>query len=196
VCALYQSQTRTLTLIMGDCGVPIRPLSAVEETLWRSFIRVVITMPRALEEDLERKRGLSLSEYSVLMVLSEAPDRELRMSDIANRAALSASRITRVVADLEQEGLVTKRRSSGDARGNVAALTDVGLAKVRATWPDHLASVRGRFMDHLSTDEASAMGPIFERVASALDDNILAAPRPDPPKRRKRGPSVSKTSTR
>jgi DNA-binding MarR family transcriptional regulator len=153
-------------------------------------------MPRTLEDDLMRKGGLSLTEYSVLMVLSEAPDRELRMSDIANRAALSASRITRVVADLEQDGLVTKRRSSGDGRGNVAALTDDGLAKLRATWPDHLASVRGRFIDHLSLDEVSVLGPLFERVVQALDDNTLAAPKPGASKRRKRGTSVSKTSAR
>jgi DNA-binding MarR family transcriptional regulator len=190
------SQTRTRAVIMGDWDVPIRPLTTDEESLWRSFIRVVITMPRVLEDDLERKGGLSLTEYSVLMVLSEAPDRELRMNDIANRAALSASRITRVVADLEQDGLVTKRRSSGDGRGNVAALTDDGLTKLRATWPDHLAGVRGRFMDHLSNDEVSVFAPIFERVAKALDDNVLAAPKPGASKRRARATPVSKKSAR
>jgi DNA-binding MarR family transcriptional regulator len=181
---------------MGDCSVPARPFTNDEESLWRSFIRLVVTLPRALEDDLERRGGLSITEYSVLMVLSEAPDRELRMSDIAYRVALSASRITRVVADLEKEGLVAKRRSNGDARGNVAALTDDGLKWLRATWPHHLASVRGRFMDHLSHDEVAALVPIFERVTKALHDNVLATPKTDASERRARKPTVPKKSGR
>jgi DNA-binding MarR family transcriptional regulator len=173
--------------------VPIRPFTTDEERLWRSFMRVVITLPRALEDDLERAGRLSPTGYTVLMFLSEAPDQEMRMADIANATALSASRITRVVADLAQEGLVTKRQSSGDGRGNVAALTHDGLARLRATWPEHLASVRGRFMDHLSDDEVEVLAPIFARVAKALDDNILAATRPAPWRRRTPGTAPEST---
>jgi DNA-binding MarR family transcriptional regulator len=176
--------------------VPIRPLTSDEESLWRVFIRLVVTLPRALEDDLERSGGLSITEYSVLMVLSEAPRRELRMSDIACRVALSASRITRVVADLEHEGLVMKRRSHGDGRGNVAALTDAGVRRLRATWPHHLASVRGRFMDHLSHGEVAALVPIFERVSLALHDNVLATSKTDASKRPARGAAVAKKSAR
>jgi DNA-binding MarR family transcriptional regulator len=179
---------------MGHYGVPIRPLSAAENSVWRSFIRVAIILPRVLEEDLGRTGGLSLTEYSVLMSLSEAPDRELRMSELANRTALSASRITRIVADLEQYGLVAKRRSSSDLRGNVAVLTNAGMAKVRATWPDHLASVRARFIDHLTDDEAALLGPVFERVAIALDANTPAPPKADVKRRRRQSPAPRRSA--
>jgi DNA-binding MarR family transcriptional regulator len=81
------------------------------------------------------------------MCLSEAPRRELRMADLANAAALSASRMTRLVDDLQSRGLVTKRTSSDDGRGNIAKLTPAGLAKLKTAWPTHLASVRRVFND-------------------------------------------------
>ena len=81
------------------------------------------------------------------MHLSEAPNRELRMADLANATDLSASRMTRLVDDLQSRGLVTKTASSADARGNVARLTPRGMAKVKSAWPVHLASVRHRFFD-------------------------------------------------
>ena len=107
--------------------------------------------------------GLNASEYSTIMHLSEAPNRELRMNDLASATGLSASRMTRLVDDLQSRSLVTKVASTADARGNVARLTSRGMAKLRVAWPVHLASVRSRFLDHL--DAAS-----IKLVASALSD--------------------------
>ena len=137
------------------------PLSPTEEVLWRAVMRIVKVIPRHLDSDLARGAGLTASEYTTIMHLSEAPNRELRMADLATATDLSASRMTRLVDDLQSRGLVTKTASSSDARGNVARLTPRGMAKLRAAWPVHLASVRRRFLDHID-------GAIVEGVASGL----------------------------
>src|SRR6476469_1177460 len=106
-------------------------------------MRIVLSLPRRLDADLVRTMGITANEYTTLMCLSEAAARELRMTDLANAAALSASRMSRLVDDLQSRGLVTKRTSAGDARGKVAKLTPAGLSKLKKAWPTHLASVRG-----------------------------------------------------
>jgi len=122
-------------------------LSATEEAFWRALMRIVLSLPRRLDSDLVKTVGITANEYTTLMCLSEAPRRELRMADLASAAALSASRMTRLVDDLQSRGLVTKRTSSDDGRGNIAKLTPAGLAKLKAAWPTHLASVRRVFND-------------------------------------------------
>src|SRR6202142_4671113 len=125
------------------------PLSASEEVAWRALMRIVKVLPRHLDSDLVRGAGLTASEYTTIMHLSEAANRELRMADLAAATDLSASRMTRLVDDLQSRGLVTKTVSASDARGNVARLTARGMAKLKSSWPVHLASVRSRFFDHL-----------------------------------------------
>lgn len=97
-----------------------------EERLWRALMRVVVALPRSLDDDLLRATGLTLTEYVVPMSLSEAANQELRMADLAAATALSASRITRVVDALQSRGQVVKRRYEADAYGNVATLTPEG----------------------------------------------------------------------
>jgi DNA-binding MarR family transcriptional regulator len=125
----------------------VAPLSATEDAFWRALMRIVLSLPRRLDSDLVKTVGITANEYTTLMCLSEAPGRQLRMADLANAAALSASRMTRLVDDLQSRGLVTKRTSSEDGRGNIAKLTPVGLAKLKSAWPTHLASVRRVFND-------------------------------------------------
>ena len=108
----------------------VRPLSPAEETLWRATMRIVKVLPRHLDTDLVRGAGLTASEYTTIMNLSEAPNRELRMNDLASATGLSASRTTRLVDDLQSRGFVTKVASSSDGRGNVARLTPRGMAKL------------------------------------------------------------------
>src|SRR6202795_3021529 len=136
------------------------PLSENEEAVWRALMRIVKVLPRHLDSDLVRGAGLTASEYTTIMHLSEAPNRELRMAYLAKATDLSASRITRLVDDLQSRGLVTKTTSSSDARGNVARLTPRGMAKLKSAWPVHLASVRRRFLDCI---DAAAL----DRVARA-----------------------------
>ncbi|WP_405988449.1 MarR family winged helix-turn-helix transcriptional regulator [Streptomyces sp. NBC_00986] len=145
------------------------PLTAQEERFWRALMRVIVALPRSLDDDLLRATGLTLTEYVVLMSLSEAENQELRMADLAAATALSASRITRVVDALQGRGQVVKRRYEGDARGNVATLTPEGLKRLEAAYPIHLASARKRVMDHLDGRSLSAMVRQFETVVGKFD---------------------------
>jgi len=145
------------------------PLTAQEERFWRALMRVIVALPRSLDDDLLRSTGLTLTEYVVLMNLSEAENQELRMTDLASATALSASRITRVVDALQSRGQVVKRRYEGDARGNVATLTPEGLKRLQAAYPVHLASARKRVIDLLDGRSVPAMVRQFEAVVEKLD---------------------------
>ena len=132
----------------------VDPLTATEDVLWRALMRIVLSLPRRLDADLLRAVGISANEYLTLMSLSETPRRELRMSDLADATALSASRMTRLVDELQSHGFVTKRASAEDGRGKVTSLTPAGLAKLETAWGIHVSSVRALAFDHV--DPATA----------------------------------------
>jgi DNA-binding MarR family transcriptional regulator len=147
--------------------VDVAPLNEDEELVWRSLMRLVFTLPRALGDDLQRSCGLSSTEYSVLMHLSESPGRQLSMSDLADRTNLSPSRISRVIAEMARVGLVDRRPGPVDGRTTFATLTRAGAAALRRAWPHHLRSVRERAFDQLTPEEVRTLGPILERLAEA-----------------------------
>ncbi len=151
----------------------VKPLSPSEEALWRAVMRIVKVIPRHLDTDMIRGAGLTASEYTTIMHLSEAPNRELRMADLASATDLSASRMTRLVDDLQSRGLVTKTASSSDARGNVAKLTPRGMAKMRSAWPVHLASVRCHFFDHIEPGDIVSAAKALSEVAAHLEDSSV-----------------------
>lgn len=144
-------------------------LSAQEERFWRALMRVLVALPRSLDDDLLHATGLTLTEYVVLMSLSEAENQELRMTELAAASALSSSRISRVVDTLQSRGQVVKRRHEADGRGSVAALTPEGLRRLQAAYPVHLANARKRVMDQLDGRSVAAMARQFEAVAERLD---------------------------
>jgi DNA-binding MarR family transcriptional regulator len=145
------------------------PLTADEEDFFRAFMRAMIEVPRAFDADLLGQQGLSVSEYGVLMHLSEAPDRQLRMSDLAAASSLSLSGMTRIVARLEKHGLIRRERCVTDARGWLAVLTDSGYERLQTAWPTHLASVRSHMMDHLSGLDLRPLTAAFRRFATEVD---------------------------
>ena len=151
-----------------------QPLTSEEELFWRALMRILVVLPRHLETDLLRAAGLTANEYKTLMGLSEAPDRELRMAELANATGLSASRMTRLVDDLQTRGLVIKAACATDGRGYVARLTARGLAKLESAWPAHLASVRRRVFDHIEPAAVERAAQVMSSVAAHLEDS----PRP------------------
>jgi DNA-binding MarR family transcriptional regulator len=142
-------------------------LTGDEEALWRALMKVIITLPRVLDDDL-RATGLSLSEYVTLVNLSEAENHELRMSDLASAIQLSASRVSRLVEELQIRGFVEKRRASEDGRGNVASLTPAGLRQLKRAYPDHLHSARARVIDQLDPKLVKRLGAQISHVAQQL----------------------------
>jgi DNA-binding MarR family transcriptional regulator len=141
------------------------PLSPDEDLLWRSMGRIAHAMPRALDDDMVKSTGLSMTNYGVLLMLSEAPGRRLRMTELATSIALSASRITRVVDDLAARGLVIKERHGADARGMDAVLTAEGLRRQQEAAPQHLACARRRVLDLLAPEDVPLVADLLRRVA-------------------------------
>ncbi|WP_372664684.1 MarR family winged helix-turn-helix transcriptional regulator [Amycolatopsis kentuckyensis] len=140
-----------------------------EAPFWRALMRITTALPRALEDQFLPETGLAITDYGVLVVLSEAPERLLRISALATTTGLSLSRISRVVDDLTRRGLVEKRKCAEDGRASNAVLTDAGLAKLEAAYPSHLARVRASVFDHLSAEDIRTAGPVLARLAAALD---------------------------
>jgi DNA-binding MarR family transcriptional regulator len=144
------------------------PLDAVEEPTWRALARFFVVAPRLLDEDLQRGAHMSLSAYTVLLHLSEAPGRTLRMTELANRAYLSGSRTTRLVDELIADGLMAKERNAEDGRGFDVTLTEAGLAALQRAYPVHLRSVRTRVLDHVDRSTL----PCFAKAMSAIAESL------------------------
>jgi len=150
---------------------PVPGLDSDEELLWRSLVEVVVRLPRVLDEQFNREARVGMSEYSVLVALSEAPEGQLRMGDLADATALSRSRITRVVDDLTRRSLVIRRKSEEDGRSAIASITSEGLAVLRAAYPGHLARVRALVLDHITRGEMRSMTPVLTRVLAVLRES-------------------------
>jgi DNA-binding MarR family transcriptional regulator len=145
------------------------PLNDHEEVFWRALMRIVMVLPRHLDRDMVQAVGVTANEYTTIMNLSEAPNRELRMADLANATGLSASRTTRLVDDLVNRGFVIKRASSVDGRGNISKLTPKGLAKLKTAWPVHLESVRSRVFDHLDPIAVENAAAVLNELATSIE---------------------------
>ncbi|WP_329318250.1 MarR family winged helix-turn-helix transcriptional regulator [Streptomyces sp. NBC_01262] len=127
------------------------PLTTDELLLWKSLGRLVHSLPRALEQDMART-GVTMTEFAVLLLLSEAPGHRMRMSALAAASGVTPPRITRIIDGLSRHDMVRKERHSLDARGSEAVLTDTGLQAMHAAQPAHLASARRRVLDHIPAD--------------------------------------------
>lgn len=138
--------------------------------MWRTLVRLMVLMPRVVDEDLSRRAGISLTRYVVLMRLSEAPGRALRMSALAEAAALSPSRMTRIVQPMISEGLLTREAVPHDARATLARLTDRGLARLQEAWPAHLAGVRSLILDQIPAEDLPAFQRVLARLAAVFED--------------------------
>jgi DNA-binding MarR family transcriptional regulator len=131
---------------------------------WRSLLRAHATLMRQLEKDLETETGLALADFDVLAQLSLAGG-ELRMTELAARALISRSGMTRRVARLVDEGLVRRRTAGADGRGVVVALTDAGVARLAETAPVHVRGVSELFVAKLDDQELAALKSALDKVS-------------------------------
>jgi DNA-binding MarR family transcriptional regulator len=130
---------------------------------WHSLLRAHATLMRQLEADLEKETGLALADFDVLAQLA-LPGGELRMTELAARALISRSGMTRRVARLVDEGLVRRANADADARGVVVALTDAGLARLTETAPVHLRGVSDLFVAQLDDHELAVLERALDKV--------------------------------
>ena len=130
-------------------------------------------LPAVLDAQLQKDAGISHFDYLVLSSLSEAPDRTLRMSELAAIASGSLSRLSHVVSRLEARGWVRREACAGDGRFINAVLTEEGWQKVVATAPGHVAAVRELLIEPLTEEELRSLGVISERVLATHDRKPL-----------------------
>src|SRR5437588_11013016 len=130
---------------------------------WRSLLRAHATLMRQLERNLEQETGLALADFDVLAQLALAGG-ELRMTELADRALISRSGMTRRVARLVQAGLVHRANADADARGVVVALPDAGVARMTETAPVHARGIFDLFVRRLDDQELSVLESALEKV--------------------------------
>lgn len=145
-------------------------LSTTELAAWRGMLRLTHRLRRELGEQLTAQHNLSMADYDVLVALAGAPDRSMRMSELAETVLQPRSSLTRIVGSLEARGLVHRSHVESDARGSSAALTPEGILQFGHAHRTHIAGIRSRFLDHLATDQLDALADAWQCVDPAVVD--------------------------
>jgi DNA-binding MarR family transcriptional regulator len=157
-------------------SVDTRWLSQAELATWVRLVGVLELLPGVLDSQLRRDAGLTHFDYQVLAMLSEAPDRTLRMTALAEQTAATLARLSHVVQRLETRGLVERFPCPQDRRATNARLTDAGWDKIVASAPGHVATVRDMVIDALTPEQITQLGEIADAVLPRLDpDGTQAA---------------------
>lgn len=143
-------------------------LSQEQQRNWRLFLGGITVLMDQLDRDLRTQHDLSLGEYEILVRLSEAPHRSIRMAELAAAIAHSRSRVTHTISRLERDGIVRRDQCSDDGRGVSAVLTDHGFSVLEKAAHTHVRGVHEYLIENAPDDEFDAVGRIMERVIETL----------------------------
>jgi len=149
-----------------------RWLDPGEMRAWRAFIDGSQRLLEVLNRELSDAHGLSLADYRILVLLSEANSQAMRMSDLADGIVASRSRLTHQIRRLEAAGIVTRQECVDDKRGVLAILTAEGRRRLEAAAPTHLEGVRKHLIDQLGAAEQRTITEVFERADAALAEPV------------------------
>jgi DNA-binding MarR family transcriptional regulator len=141
---------------------------------WGALLKVHAALVPRLDRELQETHGLPLTWYDVLLELSVAPERRLTMGQLGSVAAVSRTRVSRVVDELVRAGLVAREPNPDDGRSAFAALTSAGRAALRKAAPTYVAAVRREFADHLTLREAEVLTGALRKVLAAGSDRVIA----------------------
>ena len=157
----------------------VRWLSAGEQRSWRAYVDATRMLLSRLDQQLQRDADISLTDFELLVTLSEAEGGQMRMSSLADATMATRSGVTRAISRLVDLGWVERRPCPSDRRGQVAVLTDAGRAKLEATSPGHVATVRRLLFDSLSPRDVDRIAQVFGEVRDHIADDVGegAAPR-------------------
>ncbi|WP_117211595.1 MarR family winged helix-turn-helix transcriptional regulator [Allorhizocola rhizosphaerae] len=144
-----------------------RWLSEDEQRAWRAYLAANRLLALELEKGFGQ-HGLSSSDYEVLVHLSEAPERRLRMWELAHKTLLEKSRLSHQITRMEKAGLVRRESCQGDRRGQFAVLTDHGWEKIKGAAPDHVEQVRRFFIDRMDDEQLKTLTEVFATMADDL----------------------------
>ncbi len=146
-----------------------RWLSTDEQRAWRAYLEATQLLLDALDRQLQAESNMPHGYYEILVRLSEAPGRAVRMGELAERTRSSRSRLSHAVARLEERGWVRRSDALCDRRGQVATLTDTGYAVLAAAAPGHVAEVRAHVIDRLTPDQLAQLEAIGQAVTAGFD---------------------------
>ncbi|AEB43757.1 regulatory protein marr [Micromonospora maris AB-18-032] len=149
-------------------AVMTRWLDPDEQRTWRAFLAASRALMDTLDRELQRDAGMPHAYYEILVRLSEAPERRLRMSELADATGSSRSRLSHAVTRLEAAGWVRREDCPTDRRGQIARLTDDGFATLAAAAPGHVEGVRRHLFDALSPAQVDQL----RRISEALTDHL------------------------
>ncbi|MEV6557147.1 MarR family transcriptional regulator [Nocardia sp. NPDC051756] len=149
-----------------------RWLTPAQQRAWRAYMDGHQRLMATLNRQLQRDSDLSVAEYRILVLLSEAPGHALRMSELADGVLSSRSRLTHQIRRLEGERMVRRNTCLEDGRGVLAELTDEGLRRLEAAAPGHVEAVRRDFVDLLTPHQLEVIAEVFARI----DQEIGARP--------------------
>jgi DNA-binding MarR family transcriptional regulator len=139
-----------------------------EQATWRTFLAATQLLRESLERQLQRDAGMPHTYYMILVALSETPERSMTMSELAQLARSSPSRLSHAVAKLEEAGWVRRCRHAQDGRTTLATLTDEGFAALAAAAPGHVEQVRSALFDPLTDEQVRQLREIFQAVLTKL----------------------------
>ena len=141
-------------------------LTEDEERAWRGWIESTMRIASSIERDLRNDSDLTFDDYELLVSLSEADDRRLRMTELSAQTVQSASRLSQRVDRLTERGFVRREPCAEDRRGLFAVLTDEGFARLAAAAPCHVESVRRNLLDHLTPADLEVLAQLMPRLAA------------------------------
>jgi DNA-binding MarR family transcriptional regulator len=145
-----------------------RWLDASEQESWRALVVGTTLLFDRLDDELRQEHGISLTEYEILVRLSEREERQLRMAALAEALAHSRSRVTHTITRMERSGLVRRTTSPDDGRGVLAEMTDTGAALLEAAAHTHVRGVREHLVDLAGREDFEALGRVMNAVADKL----------------------------
>jgi len=154
--------------MIASVTTPERALPIEHENAWRSWLRAHALLVRTLDADLRHEHYMTLLTYDALVQLSEAPNRQLYMKELADALVYSASGVTRIVDGLERDGYARRETDPVNRRATRVILTTAGLAALEAAWPTHVRGVTKHFVAHSNDKEASALARVFGLIANEL----------------------------
>ena len=149
--------------------VEVRWLSPAEQETWRAFLAATRLLFEELERQLQQEAGIPVTYYEILVALSEAPDRTIRMHDLADLTRSSPSRLSHAVSRLDEAGWVERVSCATDRRGAFAHLTDKGFAALEAAAPGHATAVRRYVFDRITPAQSDELGRILAVIRDGLD---------------------------
>ncbi len=156
-----------MTDMSAEATTETRWLTDAEQRSWRAYLAGSRLLMHSLERG-HQQNGLSSTDYEILVQLSEAPDHQLRMSQLAIATLLEKSRLSHQITRMERAGLIERRPCPDDRRGQFAVLTEQGWETIQRVAVYHVEQVREAFVDRMSAEQLAVLGEAFQQVIDGI----------------------------